>query len=131
MLIKSNKLRWFVFLLLATVAIAVHYLMFELRYVWYLNVDDSRFVHTGYNICVFTIILLWVFFPSRILVAMMSFATFLFPPLLRGDRFPSLLAGEVPGMKDWRFIGVVLFSILLLVGATELRRRIKRCQRNS
>lgn len=126
---KSNKLKWFVFLLLATVAIAVHYLMFELRYVWYLNVDDSRFVHTGYNICVFTIILLWVFFPSRILVAMMGFATFLFPPLLRGDRFPSLLAGEVPG--DGGVVGFVLFSVLLLVGATELRRRIKRVQRNS
>lgn len=123
MSIKPNGVRMSIFFAVAIVSLVLHFLMFELRYMWYLSPADARFLRIGYLIFATAIIALWIFLPSRLLVATISFVCFLFPPLLRGDRFPSLLAGEVPG--DGGIVGFVLFSVLLLVIATELRRRIK------
>jgi hypothetical protein len=104
------------FLLLAFVAVAVHLFLFAFRYGWYLQPDETRFLVVGYTMTVGALIALWIIFPSRLLVALAGLVAFLFPPVLREGEFVSL---------SLSFLPYVLLSILLLIGATELRRRIK------
>lgn len=108
----NNKI-FISFLVTAEIAIVVHFFIFELRYVWYLNGDFS-FIRIGYGVFLVAVVLAWCFYPSRVLVSAIGAAAFAFPPLLRGEIFASLTLGMVP---------FVLLSILLLLGATELRRR--------
>lgn len=109
------------FLLLAFLAIGVHFLGFELRYAWYLSPKEVKFLRYGYVICIFCIFLLWLFYPSRVLVAALGLIAFVFPIILG----PVILGDEhifVP--LDWKYSGFVILSLLMLICATELRRRI-------
>jgi hypothetical protein len=109
-----NKKIFAYFLVVAAVALALHFFLFELRYAWYLNDDDFSFIRIGYGVFLLTVVVAWCFYPSRVLVSVIGAAAFAFPPLLRGGVFASITLGMVP---------FVLLSILLLLGATELRRR--------
>ena len=109
-----NKKIFILFFVTAAIAIAVHFFLFELRYVWYLNGDDFSFIRIGYGFFLIAVVLAWCFYPSRVLVSVIGAAAFAFPPLLRGEVFASMTIGMVP---------FVLLSVLLLLGATELRRR--------
>ncbi len=107
------------FLLLAVVALAVHMVLFSYRYMWYISAEEACFLWAGDTICLLAIIALWALFPSRFLIATISVIAFIFPPLVREDSFVSLSVG-VAGL-----LFSVLVSLLLLVGVTELRRRVK------
>jgi len=104
----------FVFLVSAAIAIAVHFFVFAFRYMWYVKSDAAVFLLAGYAICMLLIILLWIFKPSPILVGIVGLAAFAFPPLLRSDDF---VRWDAP------FIGFVLVSLLLLIGATVVRSK--------
>ena len=106
-----------VFLLSAGLALAAFFLAYELRYMWYVSRENFIFLRSIFGVSVLTIILLWVFYPSRILVALVVLACFALPPLLRGAAFVQLDAAS---------LGAVLLCALLVVGATELRRRSRK-----
>jgi hypothetical protein len=103
------------FLVLATAALAVHFFLFQLRYGWYLKPDEFRLLLIGYLLCFCAILFLWLRFPSRFLVATVGLVAFVFPPVLFGENFVAV---------DVKFSVFVIFSLLLFVGATELRRRM-------
>lgn len=107
---------WFAFAALAAVALVAIWFVFELRYMWYVDAERFRFLRLGFISGVGLIVLLWAFYPSRILVGLVAIAIFVFPPALRSDQFVSLDLASFP----W-IVGVAL----LLVGATELRRRAR------
>jgi len=114
---RPKKEKLLLFLFLSLVALIVHFAMFELRYNWYLDSAGVSFLRIGYAICLLAIIALWIFFPSRALVAGVGLASYIFPPLLRGDKFAFI---------DWKFAALMLLSVCLLLVATEVRRRIHR-----
>ncbi len=110
-----------VFIFLASFAVVVHYFVLGLRYAYYIPMEQYRFLQYGYGICIFCILMLWIFYPSRLLVAAVAFA---------GIVFPNVLGVSIIGNKgvfvplDWGYMGAILFSVFLLVCATELRRRL-------
>lgn len=105
------------FLLAAALALTVLFLAFELRYMWYVSRENFIFLRSLFGISLLVIVLLWAFYPSRILVALVVLACFALPPLLRGATFVQLDAAS---------LGAVLLCALLLVGATELRHRSRK-----
>lgn len=105
------------FLLVAVIAIIVHYFTFKLRYGWYTNSEEAAFLNAGFFLLFSVIFLQWVFFPTRIGVAIAGAAILVFPWALRPDAFPAL---------DAPFVALSLIPIALLVGATHLRLHSKR-----
>jgi len=115
---KATTRLW-LFILLAAVAIGTHLFLFSYRYMWYVSNTDGAFLWAGYGVCLLAFVVLWARYPSRFLVATVCVVSFIFPPILGGDAFVPLTVG-VAGL------GVSgLVSLLLLVGATELRRRMR------
>lgn len=106
------RLAWFI--LLAVIAIAIHLFIFRMRYGWYGSDQQSLFLDVGYGICVLLIAVLWAVYPSRLGISLVGLAAFAFPPLMRPDEFVQM---------DLQFSGFVLIAILLLISATEIRRR--------
>lgn len=113
MKIESKHLFFF---FVAVGAITVHFVLFLFRYAWYLKNEDFNFIFFGYALCVIGIVAAWKFFPSRIFVMIIGLFAFVFPPAFRGNSFAEI---------DIRFTGFLAASLILLVGATELRRRCR------
>lgn len=113
----NTKIRALTFLAVAVTSLAVHFLTFELRYMWYLDASNASFLRIGYAASLVVIIALWIMFPSSLIVAATAVVSFIFPPVLRGDVFISI---------DWGLLGFILISLSLLIAATELRRRLNR-----
>ena len=111
---KISVLSPFAFIVAATIAIAAHFFVFAFRYMWYVKAGDVGFLLLGYGICLLLIILLWIFRPSSMLVASVGLFALSFPPLLRSDDF---VRWDAP------FVGFVLASLFLLIGATLVRSK--------
>lgn len=104
------------FLIFAAISLYSQLLIIDLRYIWFLDERESMSITLIHVISVVFVILLWSFFPSRILVMLAAFAGYLLPPLIDSDAFVTI---------DFGFMLYVLPSLLLFYLATELRRRIK------
>lgn len=102
------------FILAGTAAVLVNYLVFEYRYTWYLGPADADFIRSCFFIEILFVVGLWILFPSRLIVATVGVLALVFPPLYNSNVFPGI---------SWQFVGWILFSVGLLVVATELRRR--------
>jgi hypothetical protein len=109
------KTKLLFFLAVGITALLTNLLLFQLRYVWYLSSEDFTFLMGGYAACILGIILLWLRFPSRVLVATIALLVFIFPPLLDSYKYVNL---------DSDFFIFVLCNLLLFIIATELRRRL-------
>jgi len=109
----SQKINLWLAVLLSLVALGAMWFVFELRYMWFVNDSDFYFLRIGFGIAVVTIIALWIWSPSRILVPLIGFVALAFPPLLRGGQFVAL---------DGTFTLWLLVPLLLLVVATQLNR---------
>jgi len=96
-------------------ALAVHFGIFELRYTWYIKSQDASFIFGGYILSILLIGASWIWRPSRFFVGVTGLLALIFPPLLRSDAFAPV---------DAKFLTFVAASVLLLIGATELRRGI-------
>jgi hypothetical protein len=108
------------FFVSAILALALHFFAFEMRYIWYLPKDAFLLWRTTYIICMGAIVALWLFFPSRVLVAVVCFFSLFFPHL-----YPAGLAAQRGRVFD---LQTVLFSLVIVgifVAVTVLRRRIK------
>jgi hypothetical protein len=114
-----SKSKLFAFIALALVALAVHFFLYEMRYMWHLQPDDYLLLRVVYAGCLVAIVALWLFFPSRTLVGLISFFALFFPHLLYASNTGPLMGREI----DIPGIGVALVSVALFVAATELRRR--------
>jgi hypothetical protein len=96
----------------ACIGLVASYVMFKMRYGWYLSNADAHFLDLGFLTVACALVVLWVVFPSRVAVAVVGAALFVFPPLLKPDTFVAL---DVP------FAALTLIPIFTLVIATHLR----------
>jgi hypothetical protein len=115
------KIRIVLFFVSAALALGVHLFLFEMRYMWYVEPDDYRLLRGVYIACAGTVIALWAMFPSRILVALVALIALFFPHLYYDSGSRPLLGREI----DLLMISVALFSAMLLVGVTQIRRSMK------
>ena len=101
---------------LAAVAAAViaYWLTFELRYRWYLPSDQSLFLSAVVVVSAIAMASLWVWYPSRLLVAIVASFGLAVPPLAMGDVFVSW---------DLKFAPFIVGVVALCVLAMHLRRR--------
>lgn len=109
------------FLVSATLALAVHYFMFEMTYLWYVQLEEARFMRGIYAGVVALIVLLWVMFPSRIAIGVVGLFGLYFPHLIFASDARPLLGREI----TLSGIGVTLVSVALLVAATHFRLKWK------
>lgn len=120
----TKRLALTLFIIGAFLALGIHYFMFEMRYMWYVSVDEARFMHTIYAAYLVAIVLLWTFFPSRLVVAVVSAFGLFFPHLFYAADARPLLGRSFDWQTfDWQTLGIAALPILLMVLATELRRR--------
>lgn len=101
------------FLALACFGLAAGYVIFKLRYGWYLVNEDAHFLDIGFVLAAGLIAVLWAFFPSRVAVAVVGATIFVFPPVLKQETFAAM---DIP------FAALSLIPIALLVLTTHLRR---------
>ena len=111
----SRPGRIIIFVAVACIALAAYWLTFELRYMWYLTPRDAAFLRSIELSAMGAMIALWILWPSRFAVVIVAFGGFLVPPLYYAQSFVRM---------DWRFAGLCLISIALLMVATEVRRRL-------
>ncbi len=109
------------FFVIAILGLALHFFLFEMRYMWYVSQEDFRLLRGGYIASVVVIAALWAFYPSRILVAITGLLALFFPHLYYAQDARPLLGREI----DLPSIIFALLGVALLVAATELRRRSK------
>ena len=86
---------------------------FELRYIWYVGHTDYLILRTGLAVCAIGIVVLWVFRPTRLGISLIALALLFYPQLVLSLRI-SLNLG---------FVAFAFLVVVLLVAATELRRR--------
>lgn len=116
---KTVNWRTSAFLALAGLAFCVSVLLFEMRYVWYVDASELAALRGGYAVFALMIIGLWAFLPSRALVFSVAIAALLLPHFFfAGDS--RALAGR--GI-DLASLSVVFGSALLFALATHLRRK--------
>jgi len=87
--------------------------VFELRYFWYVQPDESVILYGGIALGATILVALWFFWPSRIAVAATALAILLFPQLFHTLSLP-LNVG---------FLFFSLINALALVAACEFRLR--------
>lgn len=104
------------FLIVAVIAVVVHFLLFKMRYGWYTSNEEATFLNVGFFATLLVILFLWAFYPTRIGVALAGIATIVFPFVLRPQSFPTL---------NWGYVALSLIPLALLVFATYLRQRSK------
>lgn len=109
------------FFVIAILGLVLHFFIFEMRYMWYVGQEDFRILRGGYIASVVAISVLWVFYPSRVLVAVVGLLALFFPHLYFAPDARPLLGRGI----DLSSIIFALLGVALLVAATELRRRIK------
>lgn len=109
------------FFVVAILGLALHFFIFEMRYMWHVSQEDFRLLGGGYIAFVVLIAALWGIFPSRILVAIVGLLALFFPHLYYVSDARPLLGREI----DPPSIVFALLGVVLLVAATELRCRSK------
>lgn len=111
---KRHNFNAALFIAFASVSVVANYLIFELRYNWYLSADESRFLSVGYSIFSIAIVYTWILYPSRLATVGLGVLGLIFPSILPGDNFYPL---------DFKFLIAVVFGVTLLLAATEFRLR--------
>lgn len=92
-------------------ALSLVVLAFEWRYMWFLSASEAWMLRGGLLSGLLAIVGLWIWYPSRVLIALVGAAVLLFPQLLEAHRSRSSLG-------YWL---LVLCCILLLVATTAMR----------
>jgi hypothetical protein len=113
----SKRTALLLFLVSAVLALAVHYFMFEMTYLWYVQVEEARLMRGIYAAVVVVILLLWALFPSRIAVGLLGLVGLYFPHLIFASDARPLLGREI----TLGGFAVTLVSVALLVLATHFR----------
>lgn len=106
----------------ALTALAAHYLMFEMRYLWYVTMEDARFMRLVYAACIAAILLLWAFSPSRIAVAFVGTFALFFPHIFFAADTRPILGRTI----DVQSAAMAAAAIALLLLATHLRHKLGR-----
>ena len=110
-----SPVRAIAFISTAAIGLLAHGLVLELRYMWYLGPEDARIIR-GVEVVVLVLLLfLWLKFPSRLAVAVVTTGGFAAPPLINGYIFVGW---------DLRFIPYLAIPVVLLVVATHIRRTV-------
>lgn len=112
----SSKRKIGVYVISSALALGLYFLLFELRYAWYLNANDVAFIRICNIAFMLGIVGLWIFFPSPILVAVVAILGLLFPPLYNSDKF---------AIVNLPFVAVSSLSIGFLIVVTLLWRNAR------
>lgn len=118
----SKRTALVLFLVCAVLALVVHYFMFEMTYLWYVQVGEARLMRGVYASIVAAILGLWAVFPSRIAVGLVGLFGLYFPHLIFASDARPLLGREITVAG----VAVTLVSVALLVIATHFRLKWKR-----
>lgn len=103
-------------LICSVISLLLFWVLFELRYMWFVEVEQARVLRFGIALFALLIVILWIIYPSRAMVAALGTLGLLFPPIINEQYvWPNL--GFVPWM---------LVVIGFLVATTQLRRIQKR-----
>jgi hypothetical protein len=102
--------------LVSLVALCIYFVLFELRYMWYLNISDFIFLRASIIGFILLITALWKFFPLPLLISIVGAVGLIFPPIYSSDTFAAL---------NWGFAGCAFLSISLLIGVTYLWKDIR------
>jgi len=108
-----------VFFVCALAALGLYAVMFEFRYLWYVEAAQATLMRTIFAGSVALIVLLWAVFPSRIAVAVVAITGLFFPHAIFDAGARPLLGRAI----DFPALAVSLVPVLLLVLATHLRRK--------
>lgn len=99
---------------MAGAALTVLWLVFSIRYIWYLDASTAFAMRSGFAMAALAIVLCWFFAPSRTLVGALGLIALFFP----------LLVGLTTVPVNAGFLPFVAFAVALLVAATHLRRKL-------
>ena len=102
------------FFIIAAISLLFHLFIFEFRYTWFLHTEESMILDIIYGAGAISILFFWVVYPSRILVVLIAFISYLLPPIINSKAFVSI---------DIQLMVFVIPSLLLFLVATELRQR--------
>jgi hypothetical protein len=83
----SRKTKMIFFASVLLVASFIHYFFFEIRYVWYKQPDDYEFLRRGHAVFLIVMVLMIMFYPSKILALLIVPPSLLFPPFFRPEVF--------------------------------------------
>ena len=108
----KNVQKLLLFFLVATIALASHFMVFTFRYMWGLRPEEGFFLFIGYGLFLLLMLCMWALTPKPTLVALAGVSALAFPPLLRPDVFVGW---------DLLFLAYVAASVALLMIATTLR----------
>lgn len=117
----SRRTALLVFLTSAALALVVHYFTFEMTYLWYVMVEEAHLMRSIYAMVVAVIVVLWVFFPSRIAIGLVGLFGLYFPHLIFASDARPLLGRDI----TLSGFSVTLVSIALLIVATHFRLKWK------
>lgn len=112
---------WAAFALFAAVALFASWFVFEVRYMWFVDVENFRFLRVGFLVGIGLIIVSWAAYPSRLFVAATGTSLFLFPPILRSSQYVPI---------DGALLAWACGAVALLLVATELDIRARRLARS-
>lgn len=112
---KLYKVKVALFLTFASISVAANYLIFELRYKWYLSADESIFLSIGYVFFMAFIVCMWALHPSRLATVALGTLSLIFPSIISGDKPPSL---------EFKLLATALLGVGLLLVTTEFRQCI-------
>lgn len=103
-------------LLLGGLSLGMLFLVFEYKYMWYVDHDQFEALRYGFLVGIASIVLLWVFFPNPWAVAVAGLLTLMFPVIFKIGRSTSL--------SSWTpaYIVVGVLCLLLLVATAIFRR---------
>ena len=118
---RNSRTTW-ISLALALVGAGLHFLMFELRYRWYVDPELSTFLSIGYVAFLVALSVVWMLYPSRIATAFVAIAGIIFPKILRSDEFVT------PNVAFAIFAAV---PVILLIAASHLRLQDWRIRKQS
>lgn len=110
-----SKSYLYLFLFFAIAGIVIHTFLFKLKFGWYVNKDDALLLNIICYSGIFLMCIIWYYYPSRILICLLSTVIFLLPQLIRNEAFLGVRLDMIP---------ILIIPVVLLMLATEFRRRM-------
>ena len=105
----------------ALVALGLYCLMFEFRYLWYVEAEQATLMRSIFAGSIALIVLLWAVIPSRIAIAAIALVGLFFPHAIFDADARPLLGRAL----DLPAIAMSAVPVLLLVLATYLLQKAK------
>jgi len=101
-------------ILLSGLSLGAMFFVFEFHYIWFIQPAQAWALRAGFATGLLALIALWIFFPSYWAVAVVGILVFVFPVFM----------SDMPASFSLRLLIAMTIAIVLLIGATALRRYV-------